>query len=42
VEYVGTSADNPWALERGIDVFLCKGKKFDTLAQLWPMVKRWR
>ena len=42
VEYVGTSADNPWALERGIDVFLCKGKKFDTLAQLWPRVKRWR
>ena len=42
VEYVGTSADNPWALEKEIDVFLCKGKKFSTLAQLWPNVKRWR
>jgi hypothetical protein len=42
VEYVGTSADNPYALEKQIDVFLCKGSKFGTLAQLWPKVKRWR
>jgi hypothetical protein len=42
VEYVGTSADNPYALERDIDVFICKGAKFGTLAQLWPTVKRWR
>ena len=42
VEYVGTSADNPYALERGIDVFICKGAKFGTLAQLWPKLKRWR
>jgi len=42
VEYVGTSAENPWALEKRIDVFLCRGKKFGTLAQLWPRVKRWR
>jgi hypothetical protein len=42
VEYVGTSADNPYALEKQIDVFLCKGAKFGTLAQLWPKVKRWR
>jgi asparagine N-glycosylation enzyme membrane subunit Stt3 len=42
VEYVGTSADNPYALEKQIDVFLCKGAKFGTLAQLWPRVKRWR
>ena len=42
VEYVGTSADNPFALERNIDVFICKGAKFGTLAQLWPKVKRWR
>ena len=27
VEYVGTSADNPYALERKIDVFICKGRK---------------
>ena len=42
VEYEGTSADSPYALERDIDVFICKGAKFGTLAQLWPTVKRWR
>jgi 4-amino-4-deoxy-L-arabinose transferase-like glycosyltransferase len=42
VEYVGTSANNPYALEREIDVFVGKGAKFGTLAQLWPKVKRWR
>jgi hypothetical protein len=42
VEYVGTSADNPYALEREIDVFICKGAKFGTLAQLWPRIRKWR
>ena len=42
VEYVGTSAANPYALEQKIDVFICRGAKFGTLAQLWPRVKRWR
>jgi hypothetical protein len=42
VEYVGTSADNPYALEKQIDVFLCRGAKFGTLAELWPQLKRWR
>jgi hypothetical protein len=42
VEYVGTSADNPYALEKQIPVFICRGAKFGTLAQLWPKVKRWR
>jgi len=42
VEYIGTSADNPYALEKNIDVFLCRGAKFGTLADLWPKVKRWR
>jgi 4-amino-4-deoxy-L-arabinose transferase-like glycosyltransferase len=42
VEYVGASADNPYALEREIDVFICKGAKFGTLAELWPRVKKWR
>jgi hypothetical protein len=42
VEYVGRSADNPYALEKEIDVFICRGAKFGTLAQLWPKVKRWR
>jgi len=42
VEYVGTSADNPYALEKQIPVFICRGAKVGTLAQLWPKVKRWR
>jgi hypothetical protein len=42
VEYAGTSAENPYALEQRIDVFICRGSKFGTLAQLWPKVKRWR
>jgi hypothetical protein len=42
VDYVGTSADNPYALEKQIDFFICKGKKFGSLAQLWPELKRWR
>jgi hypothetical protein len=42
VEYVGTSADNPYALEKQIDVFLCKRAKFGALTQLWPTLKRWR
>jgi len=42
VEYVGESADNPYALEKQIDVYICRGSKFGTLAQLWPQIKRWR
>jgi hypothetical protein len=42
VEYVGTSADNPYALEKQIAVYICRGAKFGTLAQFWPQVKRWR
>jgi len=42
VEYVGASADNPYALEKQIDVYICKDAKFGTLAQLWPELKRWR
>jgi len=42
VEYVGTSADNPYALEKQIDVFICRGPKFGTMTELWPHVKRWR
>jgi hypothetical protein len=41
VEYVGRS-DNPYALERNIPVFLCKGAKFGSLAKLWPQLKKWR
>ncbi len=42
VEFVGTSADNPYALEKQIDVYICRGSKFGTLTQLWPQLKRWR
>ena len=42
VDYVGTSAANPYALEQQIDVFICRGKKFDSWAGLWPELKRWR
>jgi len=42
VEYVGSSADNPYALERQVPVFICKGTKFGTLEQSWPKLKKWR
>jgi len=45
VEYVGTSADNPYALEKEIPVFICRRAKFaklGTLAALWPRLKKWR
>jgi 4-amino-4-deoxy-L-arabinose transferase-like glycosyltransferase len=42
VEYVGTSADNPYALEKDIPVFICRGSKFGNLADLWPKIKKWR
>jgi hypothetical protein len=41
VEYVGKSADNPYALEREIPVFICRGAKFGSLAALWPKLKKW-
>ena len=40
VTLIGRS-DNPYALERNIPVYLCRGSKFGTMAQLWPRVKRW-
>jgi Dolichyl-phosphate-mannose-protein mannosyltransferase len=42
VEYVGTSPDNPYALEKEIPVFICKRSKFGSLAELWPRLKKWR
>ena len=42
VEYVGTSADSPYALEKEIPVFICRGAKFGSLDQLWPRLKKWR
>jgi dolichyl-phosphate-mannose-protein mannosyltransferase len=42
VEFVGVSKDNPYALEREIPVFICKGSKFGSLTDFWPKVKKWR
>lgn len=42
VEYVGKSPHNPYALENDISVYICRGAKFGTLAELWPKLKRWR
>jgi hypothetical protein len=42
VEYVGTSADNPYALERQIPVYICRGTRFGTLEKVWPQLKKWR
>jgi hypothetical protein len=41
VEYAGKSADNPYALEREIPVFICRSAKFGSLAELWPRLKKW-
>jgi hypothetical protein len=42
VEFVGLSVDNPYALEREIPVFICRGAKFGSLAAIWPRLKKWR
>jgi hypothetical protein len=42
VEFIGRSAPNLHALEQQIPVFLCKGKTFDSWANVWPHLKRWR
>lgn len=42
VDFVGLSADNPWALEKEIGVDICRKPKFGTLSDLWPQIKRWR
>jgi len=42
VELVGISAPNTYALEQQIPVFICNGKRFDSWANVWPHLKRWR
>jgi hypothetical protein len=42
VEYVTTSAPNPYALEQQLPVFICRGPKFGSLQQMWPEIKKWR
>jgi hypothetical protein len=41
VEYVGES-DNPYALERNVPVYIGRGAKFGSLADIWPRLKKWR
>ena len=42
VEYLGNSAPNRYALENHLSVYICRGAKFGSLAELWPKVKKWR
>ena len=42
VEYVGDSTPNPYALESQLPIFICRGPRFGTLADVWPKMKRWR
>ncbi|PYV59340.1 MAG: hypothetical protein DMG90_12190 [Acidobacteria bacterium] len=42
VDFVATSPDNPYALERGVPVFICRNAKFGSLSELWPRLKKWR
>ncbi|MGC2828770.1 MAG: glycosyltransferase family 39 protein [Candidatus Acidiferrum sp.] len=42
VDFVGTSPDNPYALEREIPVYICRGAKFGSLEKVWPLLKKWR
>jgi hypothetical protein len=41
VDFVGLSADNPWAMETEVSVNICRRPKFGTLSNLWPQVKHW-
>jgi len=42
VEFVGRSPDNPYALEKDVPVYICKGLKSGTLTEAWPNLKKWR
>ena len=42
VEFVGISAENPWAMESQIGFHICRKPKFGTLQDLWPQLKHWR
>ena len=41
VQLAATSAPNPWALEGNIPVYICRHKKFSSLAEVWPKIKHW-
>jgi hypothetical protein len=42
VDYVGSSANNQWALETDVPVYICRGSKFGKLQDVWPKIKHWR
>jgi hypothetical protein len=41
VEYITTSAPNPYALEQQLPIYLCRGAKFGSLQKVWPLIKKW-
>ena len=41
VEYITTSAPNPYALEQQLPIYICRGAKFGSLQKLWPSIKKW-
>jgi hypothetical protein len=41
VDFVGTTKENPYALERDLPVFICRGAKFGSLEKIWPTLKKW-
>jgi hypothetical protein len=41
VEYLGTSTENPWALQRPAAFYLCRNPSFGSLRELWPKIKHW-
>lgn len=41
VEYLGTSAENPWALQPPASFYLCRGPRFGSLREFWPKIKHW-
>ncbi len=42
VEYLGNSTPNRYALENHLSVYICRGDKIGSMAELWPKVKKWR
>ena len=42
VQQVATSAPNRWALEVEVPVYICRHKKFASLAEVWPKIRHWR
>ena len=42
VEYVGRTPDNPYALEKDLTIFICRGLKQGTLVEFWPQLKKWQ